>query len=121
MRFGEEGEPVSRGRFLRRAGVAGLALAGIGDLIAAPLASAKASSTATASSGQLGMYDSVADLPARCLSYSKCTPCNGCCIDSPCQPYGEAYCFCCSATPCEGYNCACYDHPPQTFYLCCDK
>jgi hypothetical protein len=119
MRFGDA-EPVSRSGFLRRAGVAGLALAGIGDLVAAPLASAKMSSRAVRSSGQLRMYDNLGDLPNSCRSYSKCSPCSGCC-GQPCQPPGVGYCFYCSATPCQGAGVACYDHSPNTFYICCNQ
>lgn len=38
-----DSEKVIRGGFLRKAGVAGLAIAGIGELVAAPLADARAS------------------------------------------------------------------------------
>jgi hypothetical protein len=115
----DEGARLSRGGFLRNAGVAGLAVAGIGELVAAPLASAKTSRT-VAPADRRRMYDNLVDVPSsQCSSYSTCNPCNGCC-GSPCTPRGVAYCFYCSGSQCLGAGVYCFDHSPQTFRYCCN-
>lgn len=104
---GEE-EKVSRGGFLRRAGVAGLALAGIGELVAAPLASAKTGRVVAA------------DVPlGTCNGYSVCNRCNGCC-GSPCTPRGVSYCYYCTSSSCLNAGTYCFSQAAQSFHYCCN-
>ena len=114
--FGDETK-VSRGGFLRRAGVAGLAVAGIGDLVAAPLVSAKV--TARGYSG-LPSYSSMSAVPNSCEAVATCHLCNGCC-GSPCKPTGSEYCYYCTATPCGAAGPVCLSgNTPNPRYICCN-
>lgn len=110
-------ERLSRGRFLRKAGAAGalgLALTAVGDLVAAPFASARASSARPKPRFILRGTDS----PNICTGYANCTRCNACC-GHPCTPYGVSYCYHCVTSNCGSSYYACYSNEPDSFTICC--
>jgi hypothetical protein len=107
----DRGESLSRGRFLRRAGAFGLAVAAIGDLISAPVTDAR---------GGPVRRDVVPGekIPDDCTGTLTCTRCNACC-GSPCKPYGVNYCYHCISDNCGSSYYACYEYKPDSFVICC--
>jgi hypothetical protein len=109
--------PVTRGRFLRRAGTLGLAVAGVGELIASPLASASVLSSSKPFS-TMRFYDGT-DVPD--------IVCNGgvaTCNYAPGQcgtcPSGNR-CYYCTATTCQAAGFGCYATEKTPFTICCDQ
>lgn len=114
--------PVTRRAFLRKTGfasLAGLAVVAAGDVLASPMANASTRQRQNLKRiGQMKSFDNPKDAPDGCIAYATCTYSPSHC-GAPCTPTGVAYCFHCTATPCEGAGYYCLDHSPQTFYLCC--
>jgi hypothetical protein len=114
-------DPVGRRSFLRKAGigsVGALVIGGLGDVLASPAANASQRTARAKTRGHMTIMEKGAP-NERCEAVATCYPCDGCC-GSPCKPSGTAYCFYCTATPCEGAGVACYDHAPSQFTICCN-
>lgn len=107
---------MSRGRFLKRAGAASLALAAIGEVVKAPVANAASRRTMTSNQT---VYHGSPNQPDGCLGEIVCTRCNGCC-GSPCQPPGVGYCYHCVASNCGSSYYRCYTNEPVQFNICCN-
>jgi hypothetical protein len=116
-------DPDGRRSFLRKAGlgsVGAFALAGLGDVLASPAANASQRSARAKTKGHMTIMKKGAQTDERCTAVAVCHPCSGCCPGGPCTPSGVAYCFYCTATPCQGAGVACYDHAPEEFTICCN-
>ena len=109
---------ISRGRFLRRAGAAGLAFAAVGDLVATPLARAATSRREAVSNRTV--YYRPEDKPDACRGEIVCTRdpgvCNG---GTPCHPSNN-YCYSCVASNCGSNYTQCYQNEPYQFSICCN-
>src|SRR5579875_1613590 len=90
-------EIFNRGRFFKRAGGLGLAVAAVGELLLPGVATAR-----TAQVDRVHVRRAVqpgVQVPDYCTGTLTCTRCNACC-GHPCTPYGLSYCYHCVSNNC---------------------